>query len=336
MIKLATTSKTAADNDINKAVFFDNIRDFDLNSDINKGVIEEIKKGDTQSFIFKNNGVTVVSKEIVRTGDRFRLTDYQIVNGCQTTNILFHCLPSSENIQVPFRLIVSKDDDFVASIIIGTNKQNIVREEQFWALRPLMKNLEEYSRNQDGDSKLFIERRENQYRNEAIEQTRIVKPRDLVKAVAAMFFLRPNRAARDYRAIRKEFEDQIFLKEHSVEPYHIAAYGAYRFDWMIRNQRIPRHYGIYKYYALYSVGRFHLGGSDIFSLKPRKVSDTCREIMTALSNEAQFIKEIEKVAKVIDHLMGSSRNKDRESVRDQIRSETFLGQFSQKMDVLPN
>jgi hypothetical protein len=51
---------------INRAVFFDNIRDFDAKSQINESIIGELKAGDQSSFVFKNNGVTVVAREINR------------------------------------------------------------------------------------------------------------------------------------------------------------------------------------------------------------------------------------------------------------------------------
>jgi AIPR protein len=82
----------------------------------------------------------------------------------------------AQSIQVPFRLIGSKDDDFVSSIIVGTNQQNLVRDEQFWALRPFMKSFEEYCRNLDPEEVIYFERRDNQYRNQDIERTRIMQP----------------------------------------------------------------------------------------------------------------------------------------------------------------
>lgn len=128
---------------LNKSVFFDNIRDYDPDSEINKAIKEGVKTGGGPEFVFRNNGITVVSKSIDRTGDRFRLEDFQVVNGCQTSNVIYELIFGDENrqfaqdnrleetIQVPFRLIGAKDDDFVSSIIIGTNRQNPVRSEQF-------------------------------------------------------------------------------------------------------------------------------------------------------------------------------------------------------------
>ena len=73
---------------VRRSLFYDNVRDFDPKSSINNAIIAELEAGDFSSFVFKNNGITVVSKSIKRKSDTFHLEDFQIVNGCQTTNIL--------------------------------------------------------------------------------------------------------------------------------------------------------------------------------------------------------------------------------------------------------
>ncbi len=233
---------------LNRAVFFDNIRDYDAKSKINLGIKESVRSDGGAEFVFRNNGITVVSKNIDRTGDRFKLEDFQIVNGCQTSNIIFDLVCGEEGvegepglaeaIQVPFRLIGSKDDDFVSSIIIGTNRQNPVRDEQFWALRPFMKSLEEYCRNLDSEEIILLERRDNQYRNQDIERTRIMQPSVLMKAVAASLLFQPQRAGRDYRGIISDYEDKLFLDGQDVRIYHAVAYLYYRLEFLWRNQRV--------------------------------------------------------------------------------------------------
>ncbi|MZR22270.1 hypothetical protein GQF03_08005 [Sneathiella chungangensis] len=62
LLKLVTIeSGSDTEPKINRTIFFDNIRDFDKNSSINKAIIEELNKGDAESFIFKNNGITIVA-----------------------------------------------------------------------------------------------------------------------------------------------------------------------------------------------------------------------------------------------------------------------------------
>jgi hypothetical protein len=314
---------------VNRAVFFDNIRDFDANSDINRSILQDLKEGGNASFVFKNNGVTIVAKEISRTADKFNLDDYQIVNGCQTSNILFLAGDSVKGVSVPLRLIGTKDPEFIGSIIIGTNKQNEVREDQFWALRPFMKDLEEYCRAQPPESAIFIERRENQYREEAVERTRIVKPSELMKVIAAMYLYQPNRAARDYRGIRKEFSEEIFQEGHSVELYHAAAFANYKFEFAVRNGRVDRSWRIYKYYTLYALVRQMWGEPNLLSAPKKRQTEMLSNIRAIIYDEDRFHQHITEVADMLGKLVDDAKLETREQVRDFIRSETFALSFTE-------
>lgn len=315
---------------INRAVFYDNVRDFNPLSDINNSIISELNSGDLRSFVFKNNGVTVVAKNITRKGDNFNLEDYQIVNGCQTTNILALAQGNSKKIYVPFRLIGCQDPDFVATIIVGTNKQNEVREDQFWALLPLMKDLEEYCAAQDDDAKILIERRDNQYRGVAVERTRIIRPSDLMKAAAATFFYQPHRAARDHRGIRREFSSKIFRQNHSVELYHAAALALYKFDYMVRTGKVDRAWSIYKFYCLYSLFKKQWEMPNILDAPPKSQQKVLNGVRSILSSNENYISHIEAVARKLESITVKSSPKNREQIRDYIRSETVVDTFSQE------
>jgi len=311
-----------------RSVFYDNVRDFNPESDINKSIITELRSGDHSSFVFKNNGITVVAKEVSRKGDSFTISDFQIVNGCQTTNILANVKEKAGNVMVPFRIIGSSDAEFVASIIIGTNKQNEVREDQFWALLPFMKDLEIYCSAQDGDAKILIERRENQYRDVTAERTRVMRTSDLMKVAAAMFFHQPHRAARDHRGIRKEFSAKIFLANHSVELYHAAALALYKFDYLLRTSKIDRSKSIYKFYVLFSISRDLWKDPTILSASPKSQKKFYKELLETILNSENLINHIEKVSTHIERMISESTPKNREQTRDYIRTDSFADQFS--------
>lgn len=313
---------------INGTLFYDNVRDFNPNSEINKSIISELEAGDYSSFVFKNNGITVVAKSITRKGDSFTVEDYQIVNGCQTTNILAYVPEHATEVCVPLRLIGSSDPDFVSKIIVGTNKQNEVRDDQFWALLPFMKDLEVYCAAQEGDSRILIERRDNQYRDVAIERTRIMRPSDLMKVAAAMFFFQPHRAARDHRGIRNEFSGRIFLDNHSVELYHAAALALYKFDYLVRTSRVDRSRAIYKFYILFTLVRKFWDQPNILDAPPKSRAKLCRSVMEIILDNESFAKHVETVSLNIDRLVADSGAKNREQVRDHIRTESFVETFT--------
>ncbi|WP_114393499.1 AIPR family protein [Oleisolibacter albus] len=313
--------------DINKSVFFDNIRDFDPDSKINIDIAETLNKGEGSDFIFRNNGITVVAKSIDRTGDRFRIEDYQIVNGCQTSNIIFNNRDKADGVNIPFRLIGTKDDEFISSIIAGTNRQNSVREEQFWALRPFMKSFEEYCQSLDDDHRIFFERRENQFRGQKVEKARIIQPSTLMKAVAATLLNQPNRSARDYRGISAEYQSKLFLDDHDVRLYYAACYLYYRLDCLWRKQKLDNGLKLYRYYILAAIGRKVIGNGDIFARRKQDIEAISQRIVTLADNEHRLKATIETVYKVLQKRVTATDASTRERLRDAIRSEAFAKAF---------
>jgi ribosomal protein S18 len=327
---------------INKSVFFDNIRDYDPKSKINVEIKESVKSFGGDDFVFRNNGVTVVSKNIDRTADRFKLEDYQIVNGCQTSNIIFDMLFGvdkaeyddlhlDQTIAVPFRLIGSKDDDFVASIIVGTNKQNPVKEEQFWALRPFMKNFEEYARSVDPDEIIYFERRENQYRGQPVERVRIIQASIMMKALAAAILYQPHRAARDYRGISAEYDKMLFQEDHDVRVYHAACFLYYRLEFLWRNQKIDSKLKTFRFYILCAVGIMITSGQAVFNMKKTKIEKVARNMIDLSKDEEALKTVVSRTHNVIEKRLGGISAASQEKVRDSIRSESFSNEFREQM-----
>jgi len=342
LLKLYTSADSEGYLLVNKAVFFDNIRDYDPGPKINLSIKESVQSNGGAEFVFRNNGITVVSRSIDRTGDKFRLEDFQIVNGCQTSNVIFDLVydgePSkfnedlAEQIQIPFRLIGSTNDEFVSSIIVGTNRQNPVTDEQFWALRPFMKSLEEYCRNLAPDQVLYLERREHQYRNQNIERTRIVQPAALMKAVAACLLFQPHRAGRDYRGILSEYEQSIFLDDHDVRIYHAVAYLSYCLEFLWRNQKVESAHKTFRHYILAGIGLRVTDYSNVFSLKASKIAQVAEAIIKLAKDEETLKAEVERIVSLVQSRLTDAEKASQERVRDTIRSESFSHRFRSALD----
>lgn len=311
--------------DINRYIFFDNVRDYNENSPLNKRISDTIDEHQGADFVFRNNGVTVIAKSIHRTADEFRIEDYQIVNGCQTTNILFNNRGNLKDVSVPFRLIGTTDDEFIASIIIGTNSQNKINEEQFLALLPFVKNIEEYCQSIDDQLKIFIERRENQYQREQIERARIMQLPVLMKAISATLLNQPNRSARDYKKIFKENSGVIFQEESDVRLYHAVAYLYYRLEFLWRNQKIENALKIYRFYILWAVYQTITKGVDVLKVrKPKDVASIAKSIVDTAADEEKFKAVVKDVSKKLTKLAAQLSSENREKLRDSIRADTFF------------
>jgi hypothetical protein len=115
--------KIVANDDILLNVFEDNVRDFQGdNNDVNGGIASTLNSDDSEIFSVLNNGVTIVASSISPTGDQFTISDYQIVNGCQTSNVLYNnrTTPTINKVYVPVKLIATTDEEVKTRITLAT------------------------------------------------------------------------------------------------------------------------------------------------------------------------------------------------------------------------
>ena len=147
-----------------------------------------------------NNGVTIIAKSVRQIGTKFVIRDFQVVNGCQTCNVLWSRREQlDETILVPLRLISTDDEDVIVDIIRATNRQTEVKEEQFYATSDYLKQLEMYFESTPLDRRLYLERRSKQYANTPVERTRVVPFNSLVRSFASIILSEPHRATRNYK-----------------------------------------------------------------------------------------------------------------------------------------
>ena len=77
------------DGNLNRRLFYDNVRDFQGINVVNQEIEATVRDVDRNDrFALLNNGVTIVARDKNNVGATFRLSDYQIVNGCQTSHVL--------------------------------------------------------------------------------------------------------------------------------------------------------------------------------------------------------------------------------------------------------
>lgn len=177
-------------NDNIQNVFEDNVRDFQGLNAVNLKIEETLKSDNPHLFSVLNNGVTIVANEIKISGDKCTLFDFQIVNGCQTSNILYQnrILDTLSNMNIPIKLIVTTDDDIKSKITVSTNSQTAVKKEQLSAMTDFQKNLEHYYNAMEGDGRLYYERRVNQYNNDSsVVKKRIISVSNQIKSFSSIF-----------------------------------------------------------------------------------------------------------------------------------------------------
>ena len=141
------------------------MRDFQSDNPVNHEIEETLKAESRLHFVLMNNGITIIADSVTKTGDVFTIEDFQIVNGCQTSHVLFNNRNTLANqIQVPVKLTVSKDSDIKNKITKVTNRQTTAKTEELTALTDFQKALEDYYEAVAGEAKLYYERRSQQFR----------------------------------------------------------------------------------------------------------------------------------------------------------------------------
>jgi AIPR protein len=75
---------------LRKQLFFDNMRDYMEDSDINQEIQATLLSSRSSEFPLRNNGITIVARKLQRVGNQFDIEDYQIVNGCQTSHVIYN------------------------------------------------------------------------------------------------------------------------------------------------------------------------------------------------------------------------------------------------------
>lgn len=273
-----------------KPVFEDNIRDYlGPNLDVNKNICDTLLSGNVNAFSMLNNGITIVASSITIPGDIATIEDYQIVNGCQTTNILIDNIDKVENIDdliIPIRIIATKDENLKNEITKATNNQTAIKKEQLEALSTFQKNLEEYYKTFNDEDSLIYERRTGQYRETDISKNRIVSISTQIKAMAAMFLNEPSAVSGQYGTVARRVGNKIFKSTDKLIMYYVSALALYKIENLFRTNKIDKKYRRSRYHAI-MLFRMVVSKEDMPKFNQRKMENYCEKILDLLKDDVK-------------------------------------------------
>lgn len=291
------------ENDAVKPVFEDNIRDYlGPNPDVNKSISETIQTGDINAFSMLNNGIVIVASSISIVGDNATIEDYQIVNGCQTSNILIDNMSNSESIDkliIPIRIIATKNEILKGNITKATNNQTAIKKEQLEALSTFQKNLEEYYKTYTNNYGLVYERRTGQYRDSNIPKTKIISIATQIKAVAAMFLNEPSGVSGQYGTVAKRVGNKIFKTSDKLIMYYVSSLALYRIDGLFKTNKIEKNLRRARYHAI-MLFRLITEKDSIPRFNSKKMEEYCQNILSILNNEEVYTGLFVKIVKFIE------------------------------------
>ncbi len=290
--------KLICDDDgvLNRRLFYDNVRDFQGHNAVNSEIestVQDVARNDR--FALLNNGVTIVARDVNKVGATFRLRDYQIVNGCQTSHILYlnrdHLTP---NVYLPLKLIVTADSEVTNQVIQGTNRQTEVKLEAFESLAPFQKELEElYNALGRGRTEpLYYERRSKQYDHLTIRRERIITLAAQVKCFVAMFLNEPHSTHRYYGELLSSYRNRVFSDSHSPFPYYVSGASLAAVEHLFATGRLSRTWRHYKY-QLVMIFRILNEHGEIPALNSKAIQAYCDALLKKLEGdecEAAFVR----------------------------------------------
>lgn len=219
------------DGQINKGSFYDNVRDYLGATNPVNADIENTIKSESQRNLFSvlNNGVTLVAKKVVPSGDRFEISGFQVVNGCQTSHVLFNNRKYvTDDMYITVKLIETDDVDLSSSVIKATNSQSLVMKEAFATIKPYHKRLEDFFNAMNAvGHRFYYERRPHQFDdNDDISSSEIVSAPLLIKSFVSVVIEEPHKVHFYYGQILRDYNNEkntlLFEENHHPGLYFIS------------------------------------------------------------------------------------------------------------------
>ncbi len=221
--------------------FFDNVRAFiGTNNDRNNpgafALDKTIAGGKAARVLLCHNGVVIVASggQLTASGDAIELSSPQIVNGCQSTNVLVNNAAKLGDCHVPIKIVITEDEDLKDAIVLASNTQAAVDDYDMLARNQGLRDLQTVFDRGEAQlhERIWLQRR----RDEPIDWpehwtnrdwARVMRPRHLLDAYAAAIRAMPHTAHdKPGKILELAQSGEAFGDEH--EPTMYRALG-----WMV-------------------------------------------------------------------------------------------------------
>lgn len=278
-----------------QGVFYDNVRGYLGENPVNSEIIKTLENKQSQvHFPILNNGITIVAKSLNVFGEKFKLMDYQIVNGCQTSNVLYRCRGSVDNnMMIPVKIVHTESPELVNSVIRSTNRQTQVLDEAFESLKEFHKQLQEYYDTYKDADRLYYERRTHEYDDHVgLKRQNIITLTIQLKSYMSMFLGEPQSMMRYYGELLKKNKDRLFQPDHKLIAYYTAAKTLHGVDRAMANGIVDmKKWKLYRYHILLIIQTImseRKGVKAIPRPNSREMERLCKNILEVVDNERMF------------------------------------------------
>lgn len=307
-------------------IFEENVRAFlGRENPVNQKIKSSIENADAQKrFAILNNGITIISPDVRIQSNRISIENYQIVNGCQTSSVLFDNYELlNDDAAVTVKVVEVVDPDIISDIVRATNSQSEVEDTQFLAFVDVIRRIERYfNETQDiagKETKLYFERRSGQYEGQDIPKRRIFPTTETFRAVGAMFLRRPDLAYRYPTKMITTLYSELTDSYNKEVAYYAATLALYRFKLLSSNGRIASKYTTYKWHILMILG-FIASDAQMPKISSKKIESFCQPIINICSQSDEECLQLFRRATDILEEVGLKESRDEMRARSYTQS----------------
>lgn len=214
---------TDGNNELIRYFFDANIRDYQVNVDVNKEIRKTLLiKEPKEDFWWLNNGITITAIDASFASKKLHIQDPQIVNGLQTS-FEIHKYFSTNKIQneernVLLRVIKVQDEKSRLSVIKATNSQTNIPPASLRATDPIHRDIEDFLLSKG----YFYDRRKNYHKNQGKPINKIIGIPYLAQIITGIFNQKPDYARARPSTLIKNNSDykNIFNSDLSLDMYY--------------------------------------------------------------------------------------------------------------------
>lgn len=286
---------TNEDGAIISNLFEDNVRYFQGHNTINAEIQTTLRSPDYQgAFSVLNNGVTIVAKEVRRTGNTITLTDFQVINGCQTSFVLYENRKHlNDNAAIVIKIISTDNKSITDAIVKSTNRQTPVMNEAFETLRDFHKKLELVYQSYEPQYRLYYERRSKQYDAQDINKNKIISFPYQTAAYIAVFLGEPHSTHRYYGELLRAYSKRIYKDDDVLEQYCMASMYVYKVDEFIRHNVDYIEFKKYRYHIALLL-RYWAYNNELPASNSREMKKCCDKLYSKIKDAAWVISNIKE------------------------------------------
>lgn len=204
--------------------FFDaNIRDYQVNVDVNKEIRKTLLTNNLkEDFWWLNNGITITAIEATFASKKLHIQDPQIVNGLQTSFEIHKYFSenkiANEERNVLLRVIKVQDEKSRLNVIKATNSQTNIPPASLRATDPIHRDIEDYLLSKG----FYYDRRKNYHKNQGKPINKIISIPYLAQIITGIYNQKPDYARARPSTLIKNNSDykNIFDNSFPLDMYY--------------------------------------------------------------------------------------------------------------------